>query len=75
MKPVTTVEHIPRWMGKFIPSVKYVHDHTPTIEELHQRPFDAVMRSFVSCPRESQARVYLMCYRKLEQWSSHSWDA
>ena len=32
MKPVTTVEHIPRWMGKFIPSVKYVHDHTPAIE-------------------------------------------
>ncbi|KAH8749038.1 cytochrome P450 [Hyaloscypha finlandica] len=54
------LEHIPRWMGKFIPSVKYVHDHTPTIEELHQRPFDAVMRSFVSCPRESQARVYLI---------------
>lgn len=40
------VQHVPRWLGKFIPSVKYVHDYAPTIEEFHQRPFDAVMKSF-----------------------------
>ncbi len=69
------VERIPRWMGKFIPSVKYVHDHAPTIEELHQRPFDAVMRSFVSCPSELQVRLCLTGYRKREKWKHHSWDA
>ncbi|KAF8848659.1 cytochrome P450 [Acephala macrosclerotiorum] len=40
------LEHVPRWIGTFIPSVKYVHNYAPTIEEFHQRPFDAVMRSF-----------------------------
>jgi hypothetical protein len=64
--PVTVVEYVPRWIGRFIPSVKYVHNYAPTIEEFHQRPFDAVMRSFVSCPHEPQVRVYLICYRKQE---------
>ncbi|KAH8663471.1 cytochrome P450 [Tricladium varicosporioides] len=40
------LEHLPRWIGRFIPSVKYVHDHAPTIEEFHRRPLDEVMRSF-----------------------------
>ncbi len=44
----TIVQRVPHWIGKFIPSVKYVHDHAPAIEESHRRPFDAVMRSFVS---------------------------
>lgn len=71
MRLVIVVQHVPRWIGKFIPSVKYVHDYAPTIEEFHQRPFDAVMRSFVSYLDEPQIRVYLIHYRKREHWSPH----
>ncbi|KAH8810743.1 cytochrome P450 [Xylogone sp. PMI_703] len=42
------VQYIPRWIGRYIPSVKYVHDHSPTVEEFHQRPFDAMMTKFKS---------------------------
>lgn len=68
---VTVVQHVPRWLGKFIPSVKYVHDYAPTIEEFHQRPFDAVMKSFVSLLDEVQTRVYLIHCRKREHCSRH----
>jgi hypothetical protein len=71
-RPDAVVEHVPRWIGKFIPSVKYVHDYAPTIEEFHQRPFDAVMKSLVSCPDEPQLGLYLMRYRKRGHWSRHS---
>jgi hypothetical protein len=47
---VTVVEHVSRWIGKFIPSVKYVHNYATAFEEFHQRPFDAVTRSFLSSP-------------------------
>ncbi|KAE9381135.1 cytochrome p450 monooxygenase [Stipitochalara longipes BDJ] len=40
------VQHLPYWIAKFIPSVKYVQDHAPTIKEFHQRPFDEVVQNF-----------------------------
>jgi len=40
------VQHLPYWIAKFIPSVKFVHDHAPTTKEFHQRPLDAVVQSF-----------------------------
>jgi len=45
---VAAVANLPRWIGRFIPSVKYVQDHSPVIEEFHQRPLDNVMRNVVS---------------------------
>jgi len=60
------VEHLPRWIGKFIPSVKYVHDNEPSINAFHQRPFDAVMRSFVSLLDKPSARLYLIWLQKAQ---------
>lgn len=41
---------LPHWIGKYIPSVKYVQEHAPTIHEFHRRPFESVMSRFVSYP-------------------------
>lgn len=40
------VQNVPRWIGRFIPSVKYVHENRPAMEEFHQRPFDAVVENY-----------------------------
>ncbi|KAH8821438.1 cytochrome P450 [Xylogone sp. PMI_703] len=41
----TILRHIPPWLSKFIPSVKYVQDHGPTIREFLERPIDEVVRN------------------------------
>ncbi|TAQ90784.1 hypothetical protein B7494_g893 [Chlorociboria aeruginascens] len=43
---VPWLKHAPRWVGMFIPSIKFVHDHIPTVKEFCQRPFDAVIASY-----------------------------
>lgn len=45
------VQHAPRWIGKHMASVKYIQDHSPLIQEFHQRPFDEAMKNFVSHSR------------------------
>ncbi|KAH8599763.1 cytochrome P450 [Bisporella sp. PMI_857] len=39
------LQKLPRWAGRFIPSVKYVHEHTHTIQEFHQRPLAQMIKN------------------------------